>query len=103
MFSVLYQSWATYNQHTIHTGNFSPHQEDPLNVSQLPLPAREAIVKFLIDQNITIRADGTFSREGLCNDTGNGNESLAASVNELLCGSRIQCPSEFHRYNNNTI
>ena len=68
-----------------------------MNVSQLPSPAREIVMKFLVDQNITTRADGIFSHEGLCNDTRNGDESLATSVSEILCGSHIQCPSEFHQ------
>ena len=60
-----------------------------MNVSLLPPLAREAVVKFLINQNITLSADGVFSREGLCN------ESLAVNIGEIVCGS--QCPGEFYR------
>ena len=67
-----------------------------MDISRLSSSAREAIMAFVVDQNITTTADGIFSREVLCNDTGNGNGSLAASVGEELCGS--QCPSEFHQH-----
>ena len=87
----------------IHAGTFSPHQEDPVNISQLPSPDREAVTKFLVDQNITISADGSFSREVPCSDTEDSKESLPAPVNEILCGSHVHCPPGKLRFYNNNI
>jgi hypothetical protein len=59
------------------SGNFSPHYKGAVNISQLSPSAREAVLKFLINQNITLSIDGILSQEDLCNDTRNSNEPLA--------------------------
>ena len=81
------------------TGNFSPDHNGAVNISQLPSSAREAVMKFLIDQNITLEADGIFSQGDVCNDT-----TLAVDISEiiLLCGSRIECPGELHQLADNS-
>ena len=79
------------------TGNFSPDHDGAVNISQLPSSAREAVMKFLIDQNITLEADGIFSQEDVCNDT-----TLAVDVSEIFCGSRIECPGNLHQLADNS-
>ena len=81
------------------SGNFSPHHNGDVNISQLSSSsAREAVMSFLIDQNITLSADGIFSQEDVCNDT-----TLAVDVSEILCGSHIiECPGELHQLADNS-
>ena len=74
------------------TGNFSPDHDGAVNISQLPSSAREAVIKFLSDRNITLSVDGNFSQEDVCNDT-----TLAVNVSEILCGSHTECPGGLHQ------
>ena len=70
---------------------------EQVSILRLPSLASDVVMNYLINQNITVSADGVannINRKHLCSDNGSSvfnNESLAEFFSEFVC----KCAGEF--------